>query len=69
MGLFQIAKQTLVGLWNHGEDDISIFEGHDFAFLGDIHKTNQVLDKAKKQYDMLVQLCNKIMAKLMIKGF
>ena len=28
----------------HGEDDISIFEGHDFAFLGDIHKTNQVLD-------------------------
>ena len=28
----------------HGEDDLSIFEGHDFAFLGDIHKTNQTLD-------------------------
>jgi len=32
----------------HGEDDISIFEGHDFAFLGDIHKTNQILDKEKR---------------------
>ena len=28
----------------NGENDISIFEGHDFAFLGDIHKTNQSLD-------------------------
>ena len=28
----------------HGEHPIEIFEGHDFAFLGDIHKTNQVLD-------------------------
>ena len=28
----------------HGEDDLSIFEDHDFAFLGDIHKTNQTLD-------------------------
>ena len=28
----------------HGEHDISVFEGHDFAFLGDIHKTNQILD-------------------------
>lgn len=28
----------------HGEFDVSIFEGHDFAFLGDIHKTNQVID-------------------------
>lgn len=28
----------------HGEHPIDIFEGHDFAFLGDIHKTNQVLD-------------------------
>ncbi len=28
----------------HGEHDISVFKGHDFAFLGDIHKTNQILD-------------------------
>jgi len=28
----------------HGEHPVSIFEGHDFAFLGDIHKTNQILD-------------------------
>jgi len=28
----------------HGDHDIDIFEGHDFAFLGDIHKTNQALD-------------------------
>ena len=28
----------------HGEFDVSIFEGHDFAFLGDIHKTNQIID-------------------------
>ena len=37
--------QTDLGwVMDHGEDDIGIFEGHDFAFLGDIHKTNQVLD-------------------------
>ena len=29
----------------YGENDISIFKGHDFALLGDIHKTNQILDK------------------------
>ena len=29
---------------NHGEYDLSIFEEFDFAMLGDIHKTNQVLD-------------------------
>ena len=28
----------------HGEHPIDIFEGHDYAFLGDIHKTNQRLD-------------------------
>ena len=28
----------------HGEHDIKIFNKFDFAFLGDIHKTNQVLD-------------------------
>jgi len=29
---------------DHGEHDVGIFAGHDYAFLGDIHKTNQVLD-------------------------
>ena len=29
----------------HGEHPIDIFEGHDYAFLGDIHKTNQKLDE------------------------
>jgi DNA repair exonuclease SbcCD ATPase subunit/DNA repair exonuclease SbcCD nuclease subunit len=29
----------------HGEKDVSIFEGFDFAMLGDIHKTNQILDQ------------------------
>jgi len=28
----------------HGEHPIEVFDGHDFAFLGDIHKTNQILD-------------------------
>ncbi len=30
---------------DHGEHPIEIFEGHDYAFLGDIHKTNQLLDE------------------------
>ena len=29
----------------HGEHPIEIFEGHDYGFLGDIHKTDQRLDK------------------------
>ena len=28
----------------HGDHDIGVFAGHDFAMLGDIHKTNQILD-------------------------
>lgn len=28
----------------HGDDDISIFEGHDYALLGDIHLANQKVD-------------------------
>ncbi len=38
--------QTDIG-WTmeHGENDISIFNNYDYAFLGDIHKTNQQLDK------------------------
>jgi len=38
--------QTDLGwIMESGEDELSIFEGYDFAFLGDIHKTNQSLDK------------------------
>ena len=29
---------------DHGDHDIAIFEGFDYCFLGDIHKTNQILD-------------------------
>lgn len=29
---------------DHGDHDIGVFAGHDFAMLGDIHKTNQILD-------------------------
>ena len=32
----------------HGEDSVSIFDDFDYAFLGDIHKTNQILDKEGK---------------------
>ena len=32
----------------HGEDNIGIFDDFDYAFLGDIHKTNQALDKEGK---------------------
>ena len=32
-------------IMQHGDHDISIFEGHDYVMLGDIHKTNQILDE------------------------
>ena len=32
----------------HGENDLSIFDNFDYGFLGDIHKTNQLLDKKGK---------------------
>ena len=31
-----------------GENDINIFNNFDYGFLGDIHKTNQILDKKGK---------------------
>ena len=31
-----------------GENDISIFDNFDYGFLGDIHKTNQILDRKGK---------------------
>jgi len=44
-GAISNCETDLGWVMESGEDDLSIFEGHDFAFLGDIHKTNQVLDK------------------------
>ena len=32
----------------NGEDDINIFDNFDYGFLGDIHKTNQTVDKKGK---------------------
>tara|TARA_R110000824_G_scaffold11622_6_gene50923 strand:+ start:2093 stop:5248 length:3156 start_codon:yes stop_codon:yes gene_type:complete len=43
-GAISNSRTDLGWVMEHGEDDITIFEGHDFAFLGDIHKTNQILD-------------------------
>lgn len=31
---------------DYGENDVGIFDDFDYAFLGDIHKTNQALDRA-----------------------
>ena len=31
-------------IMEHGDHDIAVFEDFDYAFLGDIHKTNQILD-------------------------
>ena len=41
-------KTDLNWTMEYGENDISIFDGHDYTFLGDIHKTNQILDEAGK---------------------
>jgi len=38
-------KTDLGWTMEHGENDISIFDEFDFAFLGDIHKTNQILNR------------------------
>ena len=32
-------------IMEHGDHDVAIFDGFDYAFLGDIHKTNQILDE------------------------
>lgn len=37
-------KTDMGWVMSHGDHNIEIFEGHDYAFLGDIHKTNQILD-------------------------
>jgi len=37
-------KTDIGWVMEHGEHDVKIFNDFDFAFLGDIHKTNQTLD-------------------------
>jgi len=37
-------KTDIGWVMEHGEHNVSIFKEFDFAFLGDIHKTNQMLD-------------------------
>jgi len=41
-------ETSLGWVMEHGENDVSIFEGFDFAMLGDIHKSNQTLDNDGK---------------------
>ena len=43
-GAISNSRTDLGWVMDHGEDELSIFEEFDFAFLGDIHKTNQSLD-------------------------
>jgi len=38
-------KTDIGWVMEHGEHNVSIFKQFDFAFLGDIHKTNQALDR------------------------
>ena len=38
-------KTDIGWVMEHGENDISIFNNFDYGFLGDIHKTNQILNK------------------------
>ena len=33
---------------SHNDDPLECFDGHDYIFLGDIHKTNQILDEEGK---------------------
>lgn len=35
---------------DHGDHPIEIFQGHDYGFLGDIHKTNQMLNEDPYEY-------------------
>ena len=47
-GAVSNSKTDIGWTMEHGEDNIDIFDDFDYAFLGDIHKTNQQLDKAGK---------------------
>ena len=47
-GSISNCKTDLGWVMERGEDDIGIFNSFDYGFLGDIHKTNQSLDKKGK---------------------
>ena len=47
-GAISNSKTDLGWIMEHGEDELSIFQDFDYALLGDIHKTNQILDHAGK---------------------
>jgi exonuclease SbcC len=47
-GAVSNSKTDVGWTMEHGEDSVDIFDDFDYAFLGDIHKTNQPLDKAGK---------------------
>ena len=47
-GSISNCKTDIGWTMEHGENDISIFDDFDYAFLGDIHKTNQIMDKDGK---------------------
>jgi len=44
-GSISNCKTDLGWVMERGENDIAIFDNFDYAFLGDIHKTNQTLDE------------------------
>lgn len=37
----------------HGDHDISIFQGFDYAMLGDIHRTNQIVQKMNYEHKIV----------------
>lgn len=47
-GAISNCKTDIGWIMEHGENDISIFDDFDYAFLGDIHKTNQAMDREGK---------------------
>lgn len=47
-GAVSNSKTDTGWMMEHTEDDVCIFDDFDYAFLGDIHKTNQTLDKKGK---------------------
>ena len=47
-GSISNCKTDIGWVMQHGENEISIFDDFDYGFLGDIHKTNQILDEAGK---------------------
>ena len=50
-GAISNSKTDLGWVMEEGEDNVDIFDNFDYGFLGDIHKTNQIIDtKGKIRY-------------------